>query len=407
MKIHRNIASMILLIFIMALAVTSGIYASRHDVSVRIKDLVTIQGNNTNQLIGYSLVTGLGGTGDRTKTPSSAMIGNMFAKLGIPLPDKDIERLQTKNSAVVMVTAALPASFRSGDTIDVTVSSMGDARSLEGGVLLLASLKGPDGNVYATAQGPLVVGTDGDSGRGGQKKKVVGMIPSGGLICRSMDANLVRDGKITLVIRQPDFTTATRIAEAINHKFMGKARAEGDKFVVVEVGESYEDPADFMAKIGGLTIVPDTVAKVVVNERTGTVVMGAHVKILPVVISHGNLTLKVSRGKGVSQESSQTTASKGAGVSMEGGKKEIVGEWTDTPAQGNPPQVSMQGSPGMGGNYGETTPPGKRLIQLGGDATVRDVIDVLNYLDIPPRDLITILKTLKKAGALQAELEVI
>jgi len=337
-------------------------------VTVRIKDLAKIQGTNTNQLIGYGLITGLRGTGDRTKTISNIMLKNMFEKLGIKIEPKELKKLQTKNAAVVMVTAELPASFRSGDTIDVTVSSVGDANSLEGGVLVLSVLHGLDGQIYASAQGPLTVGIEGAGARGrGKSKALVGRIPGGGLICRDMDVNLVRGGKMTWVIRHPDANTVTRVAKAINRHFhRSVARAKGNRFVIVDITGVLNDPAAIAAKIGELEVVPDTRARVVVNERTGTVVMGSEVKILPVAISHGNLTLRVVEDdKNAAPDSGAPTLDKGKTVRTE------------------------------------------RFINIGGDATVRDVIDVLNYIGAHPNDIITILQALKRAGALQGELEII
>ncbi|MCD4786554.1 MAG: flagellar basal body P-ring protein FlgI [Candidatus Eremiobacteraeota bacterium] len=327
-------------------------------VTVRIKDIAYIQGTNKNQLIGYGLVTGLRGTGDKTKTISNVMLGNMFENLGIKISNSEMQRLQTKNVAVVMVTAELPASFMSGDAIDVTVSSIGDARSLEGGVLIFSMLKGPDSKVYASAQGMLTVGLEGGgSKRGSAKKALVGRIPDGGLICRNMDVNLIKGGKMTWVLRNPDSTTVTRVAKAINRKMGGMtARTRGNRFIVIDMSRFGEDAASIVGRIGELEVIPDTRARVVVNERTGTVVMGERVKILPVVISHGNLTLSVeNKSKG----SKQSTQKKG------------------------------------------------RLIKLGGDATVRDVIEVLNYIGANSNDIITILQALKNAGALQGGLEVI
>lgn len=368
------------------LLLTAGAYskaeAYTEQVRVRIKDLVTVQGNNNNQVIGYGLVTGLDGTGDRSKTLSSAMMSNMFSKMGIALPESEMSRLQTKNTAVVMVTADLPASFRSGDTIDVTISSIGDAQSVEGGVLLLTALNGPDGNVYATAQGPITTGSEGE-GRRTSRRKLVGIVPGGGLICRSMDANIIRSGEITLVLRSPDFATADRVAQAINSRYGRIARTNGDKFVIIDAVSHLDDPAGLMSRLGELEVVPDTIARVVVNERTGTVVMGANVKILPVVISHANLTLKVTKTPST--------------PSMTMRERELMGD-EKAPVMADTAEIEAAPAPIV---------EHKRLISIGGDATVKDVIDALNYLEIPPRDLITILQSLKRAGALQAELEVI
>jgi flagellar P-ring protein precursor FlgI len=365
-------------------------------VNVRLKDLVTIYGSNENQLIGYGLVTGLPGTGDRTKTLSSAMINNMFSNMGITLPEKEVAKLQTKNTAVVMITASLPASFRSGDNIDVTVSSMGDANNLEGGVLLFSTLRAADGKVYASAQGPLMVGYGGSNGRGGgAKKSLVGIIPNGGIISKNMDSSIVRNGMITLALRSPDFNTAERVSKAINSRFGGIAKPVDNRIVTVDVSGIAEDPVTFMSVIGELSVVPDNIARVVVNERTGTVIMGGNVKILPVAISHGTLALNVSNRADAGQ-GRQTAKTPPADVN----KKEVAA------VDGGIAEEEL-GSEGIqGNNQFSSGPGGKKIVKLGGDATVKDVVDVLNYLDVTPRDLITILQALKKAGALQAELEI-
>ena len=400
---HRIKIIIILLIAISFILSYYPCYGAKNDVYVRIKDLVTVQGNNENQLIGYGLVTGLRGTGDRSKTLSSAMLQNMMRKMGIDLPDKDVSRLQTKNAAVVMITANLPSSFRSGDAIDVTVSSIGDATSIESGILLLSTLKGPDGKVYASAQGPLSVGSEGQTGRGRSKKKLVATIPNGGLICRNMDANFVRNGEITLVLKSPDFKTADQIAKAINRRHGLIAKTNGDKFVVINAQARSEDPVNLLSKIGALKVVPDNIAKVVVNERTGTVIMGANVKILPVVISHGNLTLNVSKAK---QALSVPIDSEENGKKRVGMKKTFF-KRMDKDKKDGLTGLQNAGDPEVAATNTAEPEVNKRLIKLGGNATVKDVIDTLNYLDIPPKDLITILKALKRAGALQATLEIL
>ncbi len=404
-------AALILLVFI---AITKlPCYGVQGEVQVRIKDLISVQGNNENQLIGYGLVTGLQGTGDRSKTLSGAMLQNMMKNMGIDLDDKDIQRLQTKNTAVVMITANLPASFRSGDAIDATVSSIGDATSLDGGVLLLSTLKGPDGKIYASAQGPVSIGSEGDNGKKRNTKRVVGTIPNGALISRAMDANFVRNGEITLVLKSPDFKTADSIAKAINGRMGQIAKTNGDKFVVISAENYTEDPVNLMSKIGELEVIPDTIAKVVINERTGTVVMGANVKILPVTISHGNLTLNVGKNNQALQMDPEETAA-GKYKSKKAGARRVASASTKKFFNGNN-EEDEEGTGGLqnttktpeGMNAVEQSPKSQRLIKLGGNATVKDVIDVLNYLEISPRDLITILKALKSAGALQAKLEII
>jgi flagellar P-ring protein FlgI len=352
------------LILVLIILVTAS-HAAVAPAGIRIKDLAALQGTNTNQLIGYGLVTGLRNTGDRTKTLSAPMLKNMFENMGLKMDPTELTRLQTKNAAVVMVTADLPSSFRSGDSMDITVSSVGDATSIDGGVLLLTTLRGPDGRVYASAQGPVAVGLD-PADTNNRKKYLVGRIPDGGLIARDMDTPVVRNGRITWVLRNPDFATAVRIAKVINSHYNRQvASASGDRFVEVECIGLGEDPIIMAARIGQLRVSPDNIARVVVNERTGTVIMGSDVKISPVSISHANLTLRVAE-KGLQ------------------------------PA--NP--VEMNGAAGLG------QPPVRhdRMFTIGENATVQDVIDIVNNIGITPKDLITILQALKNAGALQGEL---
>ena len=405
-------AALILIVFITLMKLPC--YGVQSEVQVRIKDLISVQGNNENQLIGYGLVSGLQGTGDRSKTLSGAMLQNMMKNMGIDLDDKDIQRLQTKNSAVVMITASLPASFRSGDAIDATVSSIGDATSLDGGVLLLSTLKGPDGKIYASAQGPISIGSEGEIvGKKRNTKRVVGTIPGGALISRAMDVNYVRNGEITLVLKSPDFKTADSIAKAINRHVGRIARTSGDRFVIINAENHTEDPVNLMSKIGELEVTPDTIAKVVINERTGTVIMGSNVKILPVTISHGNLTLNVGKGNQALQMAPEENV-KGRNRGKKTGSSRVANATTKKFFKGGDGE-DEDGTGGLqnttktpeGLNAIEQGPKSQRLIKLGGNATVKDVIDILNYLDISPRDLITILKALKRAGALQAQLEII
>jgi len=413
MRKNKIIIKAVLILMVFIAIMKLPCYGVQSDVQVRIKDLVSIQGNNENQLIGYGLVTGLQGTGDRSKTLSGAMLQNMMKNMGIDLNDSDIQRLQTKNTAVVMITASLPASCRSGDSIDATVSSIGDATSLDGGVLLLSTLKGPDGKIYASAQGPISIGSEGDTGKKRNTKRVVGIIPNGALISQALDANFVRNGEITLVLKSPDFKTADSIAKAINGHVGRIARTNGDRFVIINAENHTDDPVNLMSKIGQLEVTPDTIAKVVINERTGTVIMGANVKILPVTISHGNLTLNVGKNNQALQLEPEETASvKGKGKKT--GSSRVAGASTKKFFNGEN-EEDEEGTGGLqnttktpeGMNAVQSGPKSQKLIKLGGNATVKDVIDVLNYLEISPRDLITILKALKRAGALQAQLEII
>jgi flagellar P-ring protein precursor FlgI len=340
---------------------------------VRIKDIARIGGVRANQLFGYGLVVGLAGTGDTQGAFFTVQsVANMLARLGIVVP---AARLRVKNVAAVMATAELPPFARGGDRIDVTLSSLGDARSLVGGVLLQTPLQAADGNVYAVAQGPVVVGGAGEQA-GGSKVQInhltVGRVPGGALVEREVPASIAENQVVSLILLQPDFATAVRVAEAINRVFPGLAATAVDAARVdVQVPQNYPGGlAAFLARIEVLTVRPDTSARVVVNERTGTVVIGGHVRILPVVIAHGNLRIEVQAAPQVSQP-----------PPLSPGRTEVV------------PRTKVEVKPEPGA-----------LVPIPGTNSVQDLARALNALGVTPRDLIAILQALKAAGALQGEL---
>lgn len=342
---------------------------------VRIKDLVKVEGVSSNKLIGYGLVVGLSGTGDRLKGITDVTVANLLKTLGSVAVNAGT--IRTQNAAAVVVTAEMPAFAKSGDSIDVTVSALGDASSLEGGTLLMTPLRAGDGNVYGMAQGALSIG--GFNIRGGGRERVqrnhplVGRIPDGALLHRGVETPIGTEQNIRLVLRDPDFTTASRIAGQITTKFgAGTARAEDAATIDVTVPESYQsDRVTFLAMIGQLSVTPDEVARVVINERTGTVVMGKDVKISPVAVSHGALSVVIS-----------TTPEYPPGPSLV------------PPAAEQKTQVQVEEEK-------------RKVIYLKGGATLKDVVDALNVIGAGPRDLIAILQALKRAGALQAELEIL
>jgi flagellar P-ring protein FlgI len=346
------------------------------DTSVRIKDLTSIEGVRDNPLIGYGLVVGLNGTGDRRQTLFSAQsLANLLQQMGVTVP---ASQMRVQDMAAVLVTANLPPFARPGGKLDVTVAAIGDATSLQGGILVLTSMRGVDNRVYAIAQGPLVLGGF-TAGRGANSQTVnhptAGRIPGGGIVEVKAPAPPLQD-ELRLQLRQADFTTASRIAAVLNGHFPGSpvAHAADSGSVVVTVpGQFAAQPADFIAEIERLTVVADAPAKVVVNERSGTIVMGENVRISPVTIVHGSLTVEINTTYEVSQPGAFTQ-----------GTTEVV------------PQTGIR-----------ATEQKARNILLPQGATVEELVRSLAAIGVTPRDVIAILQNLRSAGALQAELEVI
>jgi flagellar P-ring protein precursor FlgI len=344
----------------------------------RLKQLVTIEGVRENQLMGYGLVVGLAGTGDRRQTVFSAQsLTNLLERMGVSVSPTAI---RVNNTAAVMVTASLPAFAQPGSHLDVTVSSIGDAANLQGGLLLLTSLRGADGQVYAIAQGPVVTGGF-VAGRGGANQTVnhptVGRAPEGATVERVAPSTAPK-GAVRLQLRQADFTTSARIADVINRKFaksaVAPAKAESAGVVQVTIPPEYaQKSTEFIAELEALTVDPDRMARVVINERTGTIVLGRDVRIAPVAILHGNLSVEVQTGYAVSQP--QPLAQ---------GTTEVV------------PQTTVAAKEEKSRNL---------LLKQG--ATVEELVRALATIGSTPRDIIAILQSLRKAGALDAEVEVI
>ena len=346
-------------------------------LAVRIKDIASFNGARDNQLIGYGLVVGLNGSGDSDQSKFSAQsMANVLERMGITVSRTDITM---KNAAAVMVTAVLPPFAKQGSSIDVLVSSMGDSKSLAGGTLLLTPLKGGDGQIYAMAQGGVLTNSFSYGGQGASSQKnhpTAGRIPGGALIERELSNVLTGRDTLRLNLHQPDFTTAVRMAEMINRKFQTQIASCNDPgSLILKVPEEYRGRiVEFAALLERLEIQPDNVAKVVLNERTGTIVMGENVKIDTVAVSHGNLTLYVKETPQVSQPSPLS----------ETGETKVV------------PRTSVNINEGGGG---------LALVKEG--ANIGEVVRALNSLGVSPRDLIGIMQSIKAAGALQAELVVI
>ena len=344
--------------------------------AARLKDLVDVEGVRDNQLIGYGLVVGLAGTGDKQQTVfTNQSLTNMLERMGVIVSPTAI---QVKNTAAVMVTATLPAFAQPGLHIDTTVASTGDASNLRGGILLLTSLRSADGQVYAVAQGPVVTGGF-VAGRGGAQTTVnhptVGRSPNGATVERPAPSvapkNLVR-----LQLRQSDFTTSARIVDAVNKKFSAaspSAHAENAGLVTVSVPPEFSARTmEFMSQLENLLVDADSAARVVVNERTGTIVLGKDVRISPVAILHGNLSVEVKTVEMVSQPNPLST-----------GATEVV------------PQTTVSAKEEKA-----------RTVVLKQGATVEELVRALSAIGSTPRDIIAILQSLRSAGALEAELEV-
>jgi flagellar P-ring protein precursor FlgI len=342
---------------------------------VRLKELAEVQGMRENELFGYGLVVGLNGTGDTEQVffTSQSMSG-MLGRLGIRIDPRDV---RVRNVAAVMVTAKLPTYARSGTKLDVTVGSIGNARSLEGGVLLMTPLTGADGQVYAAAQGPLQVGGFSVAAPGAAVRKNTtnsARVPNGATVERAVIPQL-GNGPLLLGLRKPDYTTASKATEAINTALGDKlARAVDAGTIEVTLSPNFAaDPVALLATLEAVDVESDARAKVVVSERTGTVVAGERVRIRPVAVAHGGLHVSVSTQPAVSQpaplSAGQTVAT------------------TTTTAQAK-----------------ETASP---MIALGGTATVDELAKALNSLGVTPRDLVMILQAIRAAGALDAELEVL
>ncbi|MCL1939150.1 MAG: flagellar basal body P-ring protein FlgI [Desulfovibrionaceae bacterium] len=343
--------------------------------AVRIKDIATFSGVRDNQLIGYGLVVGLAGTGDKKDSAfTMRSMVNMLEKMGVQV---DMRQMKPKNVAAVMVTARMPVSAKPGSRLDVTVSSLGDCTSLMGGVLIQTPLKGIDGKVYSLAQGALAVG--GYSVTGGQAQATknittVAQIPGGGIVERSVPFEFNTQDSLTLSMNAPDFTTTNQVVERIN-------RALGGTFArSVDVGTVTLDiPPDFkgnivplMASLENIEVTPDSAAKVVVDEKTGTIILGREVRISRVAVAHGNLQVTVSENQDVSQPGPFS------------GGSTVVTPSTDI-----------------------ATREEQRKLNILEGATLQELVDALNSVGATPRDLISILRSMKTAGALHAHLEVI
>lgn len=363
-----------LLIILLLVVILPGILFSQ----VRLKDIVDIRGAVNTQIIGYGLVVGLDGSGDGTKSMFTIQsIVNMLQRFGLNV---DAARIKPKNAAAVIVTADLPPFLQAGAKIDVTVSSISDARSLQGGILLMTPLLSVEGVQYAQAQGPVSIGGMNVAAGGGAvsiNHALVGRIPQGGLVLKANPAQVVNYGIIDLLLRNPDFTTAARCAEAINYHFV-QPIAQIIDAGTVEVRVPPEvmgltSTMKFISEVENIEIQPDMPAKVVINERTGTIVVGNHARLTTVAISHGSLSITITASKRVSQPSPFSPG-------------ETVVDTTATI---------------------KITESEAHLVVIEETPDIGSIAKALNALGVTPRDIIAIFQALKEAGALQAELVII
>ena len=341
----------------------------------RIKDIVEFEGVRDNMLVGYGLVVGLNGTGDSLRNApfTRQSLEAMLERLGVNTRDAN---LNTKNVAAVMVTAKLPAFSAAGSPIDASVSAMGDAKSLQGGTLLVTPLMGADGQAYAVSQGTVQTGSISAGGASGSSISkgvpTAGRIAGGAIVEREIGFQLANMGHMRMTLRNPDFTTARKIADVVNTRFPGAARADNPTIITI-TPPGRMDMVSFLSQVENMTVDTDGPAKVVIDEIAGVIVMGENVRISTVAIAQGNLTITVRESPAVSQP-----------APFSRGQTAVV------------PQSDVQ--------VDEET--GKQFITLRDGASLSSLVSGLNALGVTPRDMISILQTIKAAGALQANIEV-
>jgi flagellar P-ring protein precursor FlgI len=343
----------------------------------RLRDIARIQGVRENQLVGYGLVVGLTGTGDKSSTGFTLRsMSSLLEAMGVTINPNDMD---VKNVAAVLVTATLPPFTRQGSRIDVTVSSLGDAKSLKGGVLVQTPLRGADGHIYAVAQGPLSLGGFSAEGPGGTAASTnhltVARIPNGAIVEREVPVTFMVSGQFAITLDRPDFTTARRVADTINTTLApGLAAAVDAATVVVANPDStLAGTVQLLSRVEDLRVTPTTRARVVINERTGTIVAGGDIVIQPVAISHGNLNIEVTATTGVSQ-----------------------------PPPFSPGQTAVVQESGVGVSSG-----GGQFTLIEKGTTLSEIARALNSMGVSARDMIAIFQAIKEAGALQAELVVL
>lgn len=360
-----------------------------NEPEVRIKDIARLQGVRDNQLVGLGLVVGLAGTGDSASSQANIqMLANMLERFQLSISPND---LRSRNVAAVVVTAELPAFARPGDRIDVTVSSIGDARSLQGGLLLLTPLEAGNGDVYAVAQGAISVGglNAGSGGSSAQRNHTaVGRIPGGAIVEREGPGVIIQNGTITWVLREPDFSTAQRVAKAINDYFTPDTALALDHTAIrVNIPHLFlNDPVLFVSLVEELTVTPDTSARVIINERTGTIVIGHNVRIGTVAIAHGGINVKVTTHREIEVPIAE--------------RNDIAPIPSNDDTAADTIQIRTE-------TRIEVSEDDAEFMVIKSGATVEELVAALNAIGAGPRDIISVLQAIKAAGALYAELEVL
>jgi flagellar P-ring protein precursor FlgI len=368
---HKAVALVPALIVVFSLFALSG--SAR---AIRLKELATFEGVRVNQITGYGLVVGLNGTGDKDQTGFTRQsLSNLLKRMDVTVAPS---ALKVKNVAAVMVTADLPAFVKPGTRIDVLVSSLGDSTSLQGGTLLLTALRGLDGQIYSIAQGPLSVGGFAIAGQAATVQRnhpTVGRIVQGGTVEREVPIRWQGKETMTVKLNQPDFTTAARVSESINEVLPGAgARPIDAATVEMSVPMNYrENLAVMVAELENVSVEPDAIGRVIINERTGSVVVGENVKLSTVAVAHGNLSIQIREGQNVSQPDPFSP-----------------GETVVTP------ETDVNVEEGA-----------DNLLLIERSTNINDVVKALNAIGVTPRDLITIFQLIQAAGALHGELEII
>jgi len=376
-----------------------GFIIVSHAHAARIKDISSIGGVRDNQLVGYGLVVGLAGTGDDVDNGfTKETLANMLSRQGLGMKEAARKDMDSDNVASVMLTAGLPPFAKVGSRIDVMVSSIGDADSLRGGTLLMAPLKGADGRVYAVAQGAVSIGGFAAGGGGAKVSKnhpTVGRITNGAFVERELEYNFENRRSFSINLYRPDFTTATRVASSINGVIAGvEAKLVDSSTIEVNINKSFRGSiVKLVSVIENISVMVDSPAVVVIDERTGTVVMGEKVRISTVAVAHGNLYIQIKEEKNVSQPAPFAPAPPRGSAPVETGGGTVI-------APGGQTVVTTETAIGFKEEK-------NRLMVVPRGVTIQDVVRALNAIGVTSGDLITILQTIKSAGALQADLKVI
>jgi flagellar P-ring protein precursor FlgI len=373
---NRYLILILILLLFLPIFFTNTSFAQNEDPIVKIGNITRIRGIRDNQLVGYGIVVGLAGTGDSNRSQATVQsVANMMGSFSI---DVTPDQIRSQNLAAVMLTANLPPFVHTGDRIDVTVSSMGDADSLQGGTLIMSPLRAANNEVYAVAQGPISIGGFNAQGGGAsvrQNHPTVGRMPNGALVEKELNFELNKE-ELNLLLQTPNFDTANNIAKAINEKLQYDdiAQAKDAGTVLIQVPDNYEDRVvDFVAQINQTEVRTSMEAKVVIDERTGTIVMSHNVRISTVAVAHGNISVTIKTSEEVSQP-----------PSFSDGETEVT---TET-------EIEVEEEEG-------------NIVVVSNENTINDLVTALNTIGATPRDIISILQKIKAAGALHGEIELI